>query len=221
MYTGNSVKTTVLSANSEFVPELAMIRFDQENGRSSGKLVRIPPAESMSGIEITVSNRRSETGSSTKTLEARLGSPQGEREKGEVHVERAEIARKERVEKELQSARIRQEARTSAPRQPLKVIDERTKDRLEHSLDSSFEKKEPVKKKKKVQVQETSSSSETSTSDISTDDDGEPVTKNLVRLQSLRVEVEVAKLARLKKKFRKVKKLSKKTKKSARTKSGD
>ena len=124
---GNSVMTTVLSANSEFVPELAMIRFDQENSRSEGKPVRIPPAESMSGIEITVSNRKSEVGSSTKTLVARLGSPQGEREKGEVRVERAEIARKEHVEKELQSARIRQEARTSAPRQPLKVIDERTK----------------------------------------------------------------------------------------------
>jgi len=221
MYTGNSVKTTVLSASSEFVPELAMIRFDQENGWSSGKLVRIPPAESMSGIEITVSNRKSEAGSSTKTLKARLGSPRGEREKGEVRVERAEIARKEQVEKELQSARIRQEARTSAPRQPLKVIDKRTKDRLERSLDSSFEKKEPVKKKKKVQVQESSSSSETSTSDISSDDDGEPVTKNLVRMQSLKVDVEVAKLMRLKKKYRKVKMLSKKMKKSAKTKSGD
>jgi hypothetical protein len=46
MYTGNIVKTTVLSASSEFVPELAMIRFDQENGRivvPVGKLVKIPP----------------------------------------------------------------------------------------------------------------------------------------------------------------------------------
>ena len=85
-----------------------MIRFDQENGRSSGKLVRIPPAESMSGIEITVLNRKSEAGSSTKTLKARLGSPRGEREKGEVHKEQAEIARKGNVEKEQQEARIRQ-----------------------------------------------------------------------------------------------------------------
>ena len=176
----------------------------------------------MSGIEITVLNRKSEAGPSNINLQARLGSPRGEREKGEVRVERAEIARKERVEKELQSARSRQEARASALRQPLKVIDERTKERLEHSLDSSFEKIEPKKKKKKVQVVESSSnSSDTSTSDISTDDDGEPVTRSLVRLQSLRVDVEVTRLARLKKKFRKVKKMSKKQKKSAKTKSGD
>jgi len=221
MYKGNSIKTTALSATSEFVPEQSMIRFDQENGRGSGKRVRIPPAESMSGIEITVSNRKPEAGSSTKTLKARLGSPRGEREKGEVRKEQAEIARKVQVEKELQAARDRQDARTSAPRQPLKVIDERTKTRLERSLDSSFEKEKPVKKKKKVQVQESSSSSEASSSDISSDDDGEPVTKDLVRLQSLKVDVEVTRLLRLKKKYRKVKKLSKKLKKSAKTKSGD
>ena len=194
-----------------------MIRFDQENGRGSGKLVRIPPAESMSGIEITVLNRRSEAGSSTKTLKARLGSPWGEREKWEVRKEQAEIARKVQVEKELQAARDRQDARSSAPRQPLKAIDEKTKDRLERSLDSSFDK--PVKKKKKVQ--ESSSSSEESSSDISSDDDGEPVTKDLVRLQSLKVEVEVTKLLKLKKKYRKQKKLLKKLKKSAKAKSGD
>jgi len=221
MYMGNSVMTTVLSANSEFVPELAMIRFDQENGRSEGNHVRIPPAESMSGIEITVSNRKSEAGTSNLKVQARLGSPRGEREKGEVCVV-AEIPREERVEKELESARNQQKARASVPQRPLKAIDERTKERLDHSLDSSFEKIEPKKKKKKVQVVESSSSStETSTSDISTDDDGEPVTRNLVRLQSLKVEVEVARLARLKKKFRKVKRMTKKQKKSAKTKSGD
>ena len=32
VYKGNSVKTNVLSANSEFVPELALIRFNQERG---------------------------------------------------------------------------------------------------------------------------------------------------------------------------------------------
>jgi len=90
------------------MPEQAMIRFDQENGRGSGKLVRIPPAESMSGIEITVSNRKPDAGSSTKTLKTRLGSPRGEREKGEVRKEQAEIARKVHVEKERQEARIRQ-----------------------------------------------------------------------------------------------------------------
>jgi len=89
----------------KFVPEQAMIRFDQKNGRGSGKLVRIPPAESMSGIEITVSNRKPDAGSSTRTLKTRLGSPGGEREKGE---EQAEIARKVHVEKERQEARIRQ-----------------------------------------------------------------------------------------------------------------
>jgi hypothetical protein len=64
----------------KFVLKQAMIRFDQENDRGSGKLVRIPPAESMSGIEITVSNRKPDAGSSTRTLKTRLGSP-GERER--------------------------------------------------------------------------------------------------------------------------------------------
>jgi len=202
VYKGNSVKTNVLSANSEFVPEQALIRFDQENGRGSGKLVKIAPAESMSGIEITVSNRKPEAGSSTETLRVRLGSPRGGREKGEVHKEQLEKVRKEQdekarkvqVEKELQAARDRQDARSSAPHQPLKAIGEKTKDRLERSLDSSFEK--PISKKKKVQ--ESSSSSEESSSDISSDDNGELVTKDIIRLQSLKVEVEVTRLMRLK-----------------------
>ena len=64
----------------------------------------------MSGIEITVSNRKPEAGSSTETLRTRLGSPRGEREKGEVRNEQAEIARKVQVEKELQAADDRQDA---------------------------------------------------------------------------------------------------------------
>ena len=53
------------------------------------------------------------------------------------------------------------------------------------------------------------------------DDDGEPVTKDVVRLQSLKVEVEVTRLMKLKKKYRKQRKLLKKQKKLAKTKSGD
>ena len=47
----------------------------------------------------------------------------------------------------------------------------------------------------------------------SDDDDGEPVTKDLVRMQSLRVEIEVSKLMKLKKKYRRQRKLLKKQKK--------
>jgi len=59
----------------------------------------------MSGIAITVSNRKPEAGSSTETLRMRLGSPRGEREKGEVRKVQVEKAREVQVEKELQEAR--------------------------------------------------------------------------------------------------------------------
>jgi len=209
VYKGNGVKTNVLSANSEFVPEQALLRFDQERGRGSGKFA---PAESMSGIAITVSNRKPEAGSLKETLRMILGSPRGEREKGEVRKEAREV----QVEKELQEARDRQDGRSSVPSQPLKVIDEKTKDRLERSLDSSMDK--PVRKKKKVQE---SSSSLESSSSSSDDDYCEPVTKDIVRLQSLKVEVEVTRLMKLKKKYRKQKKLLKKQRKSAKDTSSD
>ncbi len=86
---------------------------------------------------------------------------------------------------------------------------EKTKASERFDLDSSFEK--PVKKKNRKK-KESSSSSESSTGS-SDDDDGEPVTKDLVRLQSLKVEVEVSKLMRLKKKYRRQRRLLKKQKK--------
>ena len=106
---------------------------------------------------------------------------------------------------ELRVAKARQEARASA--QPRPVEKARASERFE--LDSSFEK--PVKKKNRKKV-ESSSSSDSSSSD-SEDDDGEPVTKDLVRMQSLKVEIEVSKLMKLKKKYKRQRKLLKKQKK--------
>jgi hypothetical protein len=206
VYRGNGVKTTVLSVNSDFIPERALVRFDQERGLGSGSLVRIPEAESMSGILITVSNRKPETGSQKSALTTRLGSPRGEKEKGEVR----KVARDAQVEKELQEARDRKGTHP----QP-SVERARTSERFE-DLDSSMDK--PAKKKTK-KVQESSSSSESSAT--SSDDDGEPMTKDLVRLQSLKVELEVTKLMKFKKKYRKQRKLLKKQKKSAKDTSSD
>ena len=67
-------------------------------------------------------------------------------------------------------------------------------DRFE-DLDSSLDK--PSRKKTK-KVQDSSSSSESSAT--SSDDDGKPMTKDLVRIQSLKVELEVTKLMKFKKK---------------------
>ena len=106
---------------------------------------------------------------------------------------------------ELRIAKSHQEARASAP--PRSVEKAKASERFE--LDSSFEK--PVKKKNKKKEEE-SSSSESSSSD-SDDDDGEPVTKDLVRMQSLKVEMEVTKLMKLKKKYRRQRKLLKKQRK--------
>ena len=89
-------------------------------------------------------------------------------------------------------------------------------DRCEE-LDSSLDK--PSKKKTKKNRESSSSSSESS--ETSSDDDGEPMTKDLVRLQSLKVELEVTKLMKFKKKYRKQRKLLKKQSKSAKDTSSD
>jgi hypothetical protein len=137
-----------------------------------------------------------------------LGSPRGEKEKGEVAREAREVRRGDReveVIAELRVAKDQQEARTRA--QPRPVEKAKATERFE--LDSSFEK--PVKKRNKKKVE--SSTSSDSSSSSSEDDDGEPVTKELVRMQAMKVELEVSKLMRLKKKYRKQKKLLKKQKK--------
>ncbi len=131
MYRGNGVKTTVLSVNMEFIPERALLRFDQERGQGSGKVIKIAPAESMSGISITVTNRKPEASSPKPALQMRLGVPQGEKEKGEVRQD----ARDARVARELQEARDHQDARASNPPQPLKLVVKKTRasERFERS----------------------------------------------------------------------------------------
>ena len=123
VYRGNGVKTNVLSTNSDFIPERALIRFNQERGIDSGSLVKVPAAESMSGISITVSNRKPEAGSSKSEMRKRLGSPRGEREKGEVCQE----ARDTQVDRELQEARDRQDACASVPPRPLELLGEKAR----------------------------------------------------------------------------------------------
>jgi len=107
VYRGNGVKTTVLSVNSDFIPDRALDRFDQERGLGSGKTIRIPDAESMTAITITVSNKKEEAVSKKPDLTARLGSPKGEKEKGEVRP----TARKDPVEKEPRAAHDRKDDR--------------------------------------------------------------------------------------------------------------
>jgi len=63
MYKGNGVKTTVLGVNVEFTPEKVLLRFDQEKGQGVGKMIKVAPAESISGISITVTNRKPEANS--------------------------------------------------------------------------------------------------------------------------------------------------------------
>jgi len=202
---GNGVKTNLLSSNSDFIPARALLRYAQERGKEAGTRVRIPPTESMTDLEITVSNKKPEIPALKPSLSERLGSPRGEREKGEVARDVRREDREVEVIAELRVAKDRQEARASA--QPRPVEKARASERFE--LDSSFEK--PVKKKNRKKV-ESSSSSDSSSSD-SEDDDGELVTKDLVRMQSMKVELEVSKLMKLKEKYRKQKKLLKKQKK--------
>ena len=172
----------------------------------SGKTIRIPDEESMTAITITVSNKKEEAVSKKPDLTARLGSPKGEKEKGEVRP----TVRKDPVVKEPRAAHDRKDDR------PHTVVEKvKRSDRCEE-LDSSLDK--PSKKKTRKD-QDSSSSSESSTT--SSDDDGEPMTKDLVRLQSLKVELEVTKLMKFKKKYRKQRKLLKKQKKSAKDTSSD
>ena len=75
VYRGNGVRTNILSSNSDFIPQRALIRFDQERSIGSGSLIQIPLAESMSGISVTVSNRKPETVPLRSEVRTRLGSP--------------------------------------------------------------------------------------------------------------------------------------------------
>jgi hypothetical protein len=205
VYRGNGIKTNLLSSNSDFIPARAMQRYIQETGREAGTRVRIPPTESMTDLEITVSNKKPETPAPKPSLSKRLGPSRGEREKGEVARDVRRGDQDVEIIAELEVTEDRQGAHASA--QPRPVEKARASERFE--LDSSFEK--PVKKKNRKKVE--SSSSSDSSSSNSEDDDGEPVTKDLVRLQSLKVELEVSKLMKLKEKYRKQKKLLKKQKK--------
>ena len=83
-------------------------------------------------------------------------------------------------------------------------------DRCEE-LDSSLDK--PSKKKTRKDKESSSSSSESS--DTSSDDDGEPMTKDRVTLQSMKVELEMNKLMKFKKRYKKERKMQKKQSKSA------
>jgi len=206
VYRGNGVKTNILSSNSDFIPARALLRYAQERGKEAGTRVRIPPTESMTDLEITVSNRKPEIPAPKPSLSKRLGSPRGEKEKGEVARDVRRDDREVEVIGELKVAKDQQEARASA--HPRLVEKARAAERFE--LDSSFEK--PVKKKNKKKVESSSSSSDSSSSD-SEDDDGEPITKDLVRMQAMKVELEVSKLMKLKEKYKKQKKLLKKQKK--------
>jgi len=207
IYRGNGIRTNLISKNFDFIPARALLRYAQERGKEAGTRVRIPPTESMTGIEITVSNKKPENPTPKPSLSKRLGSPRGEKEKGEVAREAREVRRGDReveVIAELRVAKDQQEARTRA--QPRPVEKAKAAERFE--LDSSFEK--PVKKRNKKKVE--SSTSSDSSSSSSEDDDGEPVTKELVKMQAMKVELEVSKLMRLKKKYKKQKKLLKKQK---------
>jgi len=176
VYRGNGVKTTVLSVNSDFIPDRALERFDQERGLGSGKTIRIPDEESMTAITITVSNKKEEAVSKKPDLTARLGSPKGEKEKGEVRP----TARKDPVEKEPRAAHDRKDDR------PHSVVEKmKRSDRCE-DLDSSLDK--PTKKKSRKSKHTSSSSSEDSDSS-SDDSDGDPMTKDRVSLQAMKVEL--------------------------------
>ena len=88
---------------------------------------------------------------------------------------------------------------------PHKMIEKvKRSDRCE-DLDSSLDK--PSKKKMKKNKETSSSSSESS--DSSSDDDREPMTKDRVTLQAMKVELEMNKLMKFKKRYKKEKKLEK------------
>jgi hypothetical protein len=203
VYRGNGVKTTVLSVNSDFIPDRALARFDQEKGLGSGKTIRIPDAESRTDITITVLNKKEFINPKKPDLTARLGSPKGEKEKGEV----PPTARKDPVEKEPRAAHDRKDDR------PHSVVEKMKRSDRCVDLDSSLDK--PTKKKSRKSKQKSSCSDKSSDSS-SDDSDGEPMTKDRVTLQAMKVELEMNKLMKFKKRYKKEKKLLKKQSKSAR-----
>jgi len=189
VYRGNGVKSTVLSANSDFIPDKALERFDQERGLGSGKMIRIPDEMSITAISVTVSNRKEDINTKKPDLAARLGSPRGEKEKGEV----LPTARKDPVEKEPRAAYDQED-------RPRGVIEKmKRSDRCE-DLDSSLDK--PTKKKSRKSRETSSSSSKDSDS---SDTDGEPMTKDRVSVQALKVELEMSKLLKYKKRYKREK----------------
>jgi len=205
VYRGNGVKTTVLSINSDFIPDRALERFDQERGLGSGKLIRIPDEESITAITVTVSNRKEIINKTKPDLSARLGSPRGEKEKGEV----PPTARKDSVEKEPRAAQDRKDDRRHS------VVEKKKRSDRCEDLDSSLDK--PTKKKSRKSKQTSSSSSEDS--DASSDSsDGEPMTKDRVSVQALKVEMEMNKLLKYKKRYKKEKQLEKEREKKLRKK---
>jgi len=187
VYRGNGVKTTVLSTNSDFIPDRALERFDQERGLGSEQTIRIPDEVSITAITVTVSNRKEDKNPKKPDLAARLGSPKGEKEKGEV----PPTARKDPVEKEPRAAHDREEDR---PRSMVEKV--KRSDRYE-DLDSSLDK--PNKKKSRKSRETSSSSSDSS------DTDGEPMAKDRVSVQALKVEFEMSKLLKYKKRYKREK----------------
>jgi len=208
IYKGNGIRTNLITRDYDFIPARALLRYEQEREREDGPRVRIPPAESMTGLEITVSNTKPVNTTPKQSLSKRLGSPRGEKEKGEVTREAREVLRGDReveVIGELRVAKERQDARAKA--QPRPVEKAKAAERFE--VDSSFEK--PVKKRNKKKGE--SSTSSDSSSSSSEDDDGETITRELLKRQKMKVELEVSKLMRMKKKYKKQKKVLKKQKK--------
>jgi hypothetical protein len=182
-----------------------MERFNQERGLGSGKLVKIPDEVSITAITVTVSNRKEDINKLKPDLSARLGSPRGEKEKGEV----PSTAHKVPVEKEPRAAHDRKDDR------PQSVVEKmKRSDRCE-DLDSSLDK--PTKKKSRKSKQTSSSSSEESDSS-SDDSDGEPMTKDRVAAQALKVEYEMSILLKYKKRYKKEKQMEKEREKKQRKK---
>jgi hypothetical protein len=204
VYRGNGVKSTVLSTNSDFIPDKALERFDQERGLGSGKTIRIPDEMSITAISVTVSNRKEDISAKKPDLAARLGSPRGEKEKGEV----LPTARKDPVEKEPRAAHDREEE--DRPRSMIEKV--KRSDRCE-DLDSSLDK--PTKKKSRKSRETSSSSSKDSDS---SDTDGEPMTKDKVAVQALKVEFEMSKLLKYKKRYKREKQQEKEREKKQRKK---
>ena len=150
----------------------------------------------MTAITITVSNKKEEAVSKKPDLTARLGSPKGEKEKGEVRP----TASIDPVEKEPRAAHDRKDDR------PHNVVEKMKRSDRYEDLDSSLDK--PTKKKPRKSKHTSSSSSKDSDSS-SDDSDGEPMTKDRVSLQAMKVELEMNKLLKYKKRYKKEKQLEK------------